>query len=272
MTEEEKMKAGEQQTNGADAAPEARPTSKWRDILSGRNKELNVDDDEAVGNYLGGEFDRLDKSDEVNKRMNELISKDKRNAGLLSGVFSGKGDDGEDFKLVDYIVNNWFDELHDAINSEEAIERINKKMADAEAEAAEDAKRSEDAKAKFEAMGQALNAAMQKTNTDEATAKQVVDWLYGTEDAPGLYQRIPERNVNEDDFVKLIYAFTRDKSLEDARNEGIRTGKEKRAGAAHRSASEMAQTDLGGGGGAPEREVDENPTASRYGAMKPRFA
>lgn len=272
MTDEEKKKAGEMAAQGQDATPETKPTNRWRDVLGARNKELNLDDDDAVGGYLEGEFGRLDKSDEVNKRMNELISKDKRNAGLLSGVFSGKGDDGEDFSLVDYMVTNWFDELHDATNSEEAIERINKKMAEQEKEAAEDAKRTEDAKAKFEVMGEALNAAMQKTNTDAATAQKLVDWLYGTEDTPGLYQRIPERSVNEDDFVKLIHAFTRDKSLENAKNEGIRAGKTQRAGAAHRSASEMAQTDLGGGGGSVEREQEENPTAARYNSMKPRFA
>ena len=272
MTEEEKKKAGEVTAQGQDTTPETKPTSRWRDVLGARNKELDLDDDDAVGGYLEGEFGRLDKSEEVNKRMNELISKDKRNAGLLSGMFSGKGDDGEDFDMVGYIVNNWFDELHSATTSEEAIERINQKMAEQEQEAAEDAKREQDAKAKFDAMEEALNAAMKKTNTDGATAQKLVDWLYGTEDSPGLYMRIAERNVTEDDFTKLIHAFTRDKSLEAARNEGIRTGKVQRAGAAHRSASEMAQTDLGGGGSSAEREQEEeNPTATRYGNMRPRF-
>ena len=272
MTEEEKKKAGEQAVQGQDAVPETKTSSRWRNYLGGRNKDLNLDDDEAVGNYLEGEFGRLDKSDEVNKRMNELISKDRRNAGLLSGVFSGNGENGEEFDLTGYIVENWFDELKEATSPEEAIERISKKMAEQEEQAARDAKRDEDAKQKFEAMGEALNAAMQKTGVDEATCQKVVDWLYGTEDAPGLYARIPERNVNEDDFVKLIHAFTRDKSLEDARNEGMRQGKEQRAGATHRSNSAMAQTDLGGGGGSAEPEEDKNPTATRYGRMKGRFS
>lgn len=273
MTEEEKLKAGEQTVNGQDAAPEAKPTKKWRDILGARNKELNLDDDEAVGSYLEGELGRLDKSDEVNKRMNDLIANDKRNAGLYAGVFGGVDDEGKEFNLVNYIVDQWFDELHGATTSEEAIERINKKMAEQEEEAAKEAKRDEEAKAKFDAMGEALNAAMQKTNIDQATAQKLVDWLYGTEDQPGLYARIPERSVNEDDFVKLIHAFTRDKSLEDARQEGMREGKTQRAGASHRSSSAMAQTDLGGGGGSVEPEKkEEEPTAARYNSMKPRFS
>ena len=275
MTEEEKLKAGKQNVPGQET--EAQPASRWRKYLSGRNKDLNLDDDEAVGEYLEGEFGRLDKSDEVNKRMNELISKDKRNAGLYAGAFSGVGENGEEFNLVNYIVSQWFDELHDATNSDEAIERINKKMAEQEEEAAREAKRDEDAKTKFEAMGQALNSAIQKTNIDEATAQKVVDWLYGRqgenedEFEPGLYTRIPERSLTEDDFVKLIYAFTRDKSLEDARNEGKRMGKEQRAGANHRGASAMAQTDLGAGGGGTERTEDTNPTATRYSSMRPKL-
>ena len=275
MTDEEKLEAGKQNVPGEDAGVQQK--SGWRNYLSSRNKDLNLDDDEAVGQYLEGEFGRLDKSDEVTKRLNELISKDKRNAGLYAGAFSGVGDNGEPFNMVDYIVSQWFDELHDATNSEEAIERINRKMAEQEEEAAQAAKRDEDAKQKFEAMGRALSAAIKQTNIDEATAQKVVDWLYGkqgeTEDEyePGLYSRIPERSVTEDDWIKLIHAFTRDKSLEDARNEGKRLGKEQRSGANHRSASAMAQTDLGGGGGGAERENNDNPTVNRYNAMKPRF-
>lgn len=271
MNKEEEKKQEATATQGQDPIPSSKPTNRWRSLLGSRNKELNLDDDDAVGGYLEGEFGRLDKSDEVNKRMSDLIASDKRNAGLLSGVFSGKGEDGEDFSLVDYIVTNWYDELRDAVSQEDAIERINKKMAENEKEAAEEAEKTKDAGAKFEVMAQALRDAMQETNADKATAKQVLDWLYGTEDTPGLYVRIPERSVNKDDFIKLIHAFTRDKSLEEARNEGVRQGKERRAGASHRSSSEMAQTDLGAGtGGASERN-EENPTAARYSGMRPRY-
>ena len=272
MSKNKTEQDGMLQAQGQDAPPSAKPNSKWRDLIGGRNKELNLDDDDAVGDYLAGEFSRLDKSDEVSKRLNELISKDKRNAGLYAGAFSGQGEDGNEFDLVGYIVDNWWDEIHESTNSEEAIERINRRMAQEEEDAAKDAKRDEDAKAKFEEMATALNAAMQKTNADQSTAQKVVDWLYGTSDTPGLYSRIPERSVNEDDFIKLIYAFTRDKSLEDARNEGIREGKERRAGASHRSASQMAQTDLGtDSGGVSERSTEDNPTVSRYSGMKPRY-
>lgn len=276
MDEKEKLEAGKQTVQGQDAAPGAaaspeKPASRWRNYLAGRNKDLNLDDDDAVGGYLEDEFGRLDKLDKVNKQMDELILKDKRNAGAFAGLFKNDEEVNEDFLLRDYIIENWWQEIRDAVDAEDAIERINKKMADEEEQAAKDAKRDEDAAAKFEAMGMALNDAAKETGVDEATCKKVVDFLYGTDEEGGLYARIAERNVSKEDFVKLIYAFNRDKSLEDARNEGLRKGKEQRSGAAHRSASVMAQTDLGGGGGSEEKETDENPTAKRYGQMGRRF-
>lgn len=267
---EEKKVTGVQ---GQESAPSAKPGSRWKEFLGGRNKDLNLDDDDAVGGYLEGEFGRLDKSDAVNKKMNSLISEDKRNAGLISGLFSGKNSDGGDFKLVDYLVDAYYEELKDAANSEDAIERINAKIAAEEKAAAEEAEKDGNIQENFKKMSDALTAAMQKTGADEATCQEVIDWLYGREEEPGLYARIPERTVNEDDFTKLIYAFKRDSELEKARTEGRNEGRNSRPGAAHRSSSMPTQTDLGGGGGgAAPAEEDANPTATRYRSMRPRMA
>ena len=255
---------------GGDAALSTTPSSKWRDVIKGRNKDLNVDDDDAVAGYLNDEFGRLDKSDETNRRMNELIGNAPRNATMLQGIFSGKDEDGEEFNLVNYLLTEYYDELKESADSEEMLEKVNKKMAAKEKAAAEEAQRSKTIEENFQKMNEALTAAIKKTGIDEATAQQVLDWLYGTDKEAGLYLRIPQRAITEDDFEKLIHAYTRDESLEKARNDGRQEGRMRRPGAAHRS-NVQANTDLGGGSGGNEPEEDKNPTASRYTAMRPRF-
>lgn len=274
MNEQEEKKGVSTAIAGGEQPPTGKPDPKggWRGYLGSRNKDLNLDDDEAVSGYLKGEFDRLDKSDETNKRMNELIAGDKRNAGFLSGYFSGKGEDGEDFDLTTYLATNWYDELKASTDSEDLVKRLNDKMAKEEKEAAEAAERSKTIEENFQRMNEALKAAIDKTGVDAATAQKMLDWLYGTDEEEGMYLRIPKRNVNEDDFVKLIYAFTRDNELDKARTEGRTEGRRQRPGSVHRSAQMAGNTDLGGGSATPEEEQEQNPTAARYGGMRPRFA
>lgn len=255
---------------GEETPQSGKPTNKWRDIIKGRNNDLNVDDDDEVSGYLSGEFERLDKSDETNKRMNELIESDPRNASLLNGIFSGKGEDGEDFNLVDYLLTEYYDELKGSTSREDLIEKVNKRMAEKEASAAQASAREKEVEENFQKMNEALGGAIKQTGVDAATAQQMLNWLYGTEEEGGLYLRIPQRAITEDDFVKLIHAFTREGSLESAREEGRREGRKARPGNIHRSAT-AGNTDLGGGGGEREPEEDKNPTATRYGNMRPRF-
>ena len=245
----------------------------WRGLLGKRKPGLDLEDDEAVGSYLTDELGRLDRNDETNRKMNELIMEDKRNAGLLSGIFNRKDENGEPFKLVDFIVKSWWKEIKGATEAEEAIAMINKRIADEEKEAADKAKRKKEVEDNFEKMNAALGSALKKTGVDNATAQKMIDWLYGTDEEDGLYVKVPKHSLDEDDFVKLIHAFTRDKSLEEARSEGMAEGRKARPSAVHRSQTAKAMTDLGGGGGGdlPSESPDQNPTATRYTGMKPRF-
>lgn len=282
MNTEKKPKPGQVTPPGADQDPAAgvaaaaggggQGTSKLKEYLRGRKSDLDVDDDDAVHGYLSGELDRLDKSDETNRRMNELISQDGRSAGLITGFLSGKGEDGEDFDLAGYIMQNWFDEIRESATPEEAARRVNEKMANEEKAAAEQAKRDKSIEENFAKMSDALGAAMKRVGADGKTAQEAMDWLFGTDEQEGLILRIPKRTLSEDDFVKILYAFGRDAELEKSRNEGRSEGRRTRPGATHRSAA-PDNTDLGGGGGGIETEPEEeNTTARRYGGMRPRFA
>lgn len=278
MEEKENPKVKKPDAPGSETPPQSVPSDGavqsqgWRDLLRKRSEDLDVDDDSAVSDYLRGEFDRLDRGDEASRKMNDILTSEPRYAGLLSGMLTHKTEDGEEFSLVDYLVEHWFDELKESASREDLIERVNKKLALEEEQLASRSAREKEAEENFKNMNDALTSAIVKTGIDNETAQKVLDWLYGTEEDPGLFMRIPEKNVSEDDWVRLIHAFTRDKSLDEARQAGIREGRATRPGQSHRSSSVAVPADLGGGSGTAPEEQDENPTVSRYRGMRPRYS
>lgn len=252
-------------------AAEVADEKAWRKRIRERNPELNLDDDDAMDAYLSEQFGEVDKRKEDNERVNKAIMSDPRNARLVSGILTGQGDDGEEFNLLKEIILNYGKELREFANDEEALEWLAEKQAREAEEEAAAAKRKEAVADNLAKMNETAKSVADKVGADNATMQQLVDWLYGEED--GLFRRILSRTLTEDDITKLLYAVMRDGDLEKAREEGRRAGRSQRPGAAHRGYSE-APTDLGGGvgGGEPEEEQEENPTASRYGRMAPRFS
>lgn len=244
---------------------------KWQKRMSERNPDLDLDDDDALDAYLGEQFSEADKRKEDNERVNRAIMSDPRNARLVSGILTGKNDDGEDFNLLKEIIVNYGAELKDFANTEEALAWLAEKQQQEAEEAAAEAKRKEEVANNLAKMNEIAKEVADEVGADNATMQKLVDWVYGEED--GLFRRILSRTLTKEDITSLLYAVTRDSDLERAREEGRRAGRGQRPGAAHRGFSE-APTDLGGGGsGAPEtEEPEENPTMRSYDRMKPRFS
>lgn len=282
--ENEKKKAfevpGQEPGSGEQASASATPiNSKWRERLKSRNPELDMENDDAMDEYLGGQFDKVDKADADNKRLNELITSDDRYANTLSGIFSGQEEDGTEFNLVKHLFKNYWPDLKDYENSEEALAALDERLKEEEETKSNTEKAKEEIASNFEQMKQDANDAMQQTGVDEKTMQELVNWLYGVTDPEtgeiteeGLCVRIEKRCVNTDDFVKLIHAYTREGELEKARQSGMSEGRKQRPGASHRNNSSIP-TYTGGGGSSEsgEGEEEKNPIASRYGSMKPRY-
>jgi hypothetical protein len=243
----------------------------WRDRLKKRNPELNLDDDMAVGDYLGSEFDKYDEGEKQRNAFNDMLAKDERSAGILTGLATGLDQNGEPFSLAGYLVENYGDILRDSANDEEAVKKAKEREAEMIKKAAETEKRQKQLQENLEKSDEALTEAVKETNSDEATTKAMLDWLYAEE--TGLIFRMLQDKLEKEDWVKLLYAFNRDNALNGAREEGRKAGVNTRPGAAHRRLANDVPTDLGGGGANYEGGAgeEENPTLSTYSAMKRRF-
>ena len=253
-------------------APAARG---WRDVLSARNAELDLEDDAAVGSYLDESFQAFDKGEEERKKFNDLMSSDPRAAGILTGMASGIDEAGDSFMLDAYLFDKYEDDLRayfeGEMTKEEALAKVKEREAAKIKEAAEAEARKKTADENLTKTDAALTQAVQKANIDEANVSEMLEWLYGDgEEREGFIHRIIRHELDADDWGRLIHAFNVEADAEAARNEG-RSAMRKERTQPHRNAA-TAPTYTGGGGcGETQPKQSTNPTADKYASMKRRF-
>ena len=101
----------------------------WRDVVSGRNPELNMDDEDAVASYMEETFNNYDRMEGDQRQLNDLLTRDPQAAGILTGLSSGMDDNNQPFSLTAYLLDNYYDEIVNSESKEEAIEKARKKEA-----------------------------------------------------------------------------------------------------------------------------------------------
>lgn len=255
---------------------DAQPTNKgWRDVVSARNAELDLDDDVAVGAYLDESFQAFDRGEEERKKFNDLMVSDPRAAGILTGMASGMDEAGEAFSLAGYLFDKYEDELRayyeGEMTREEALAKVKEREAAKIKEAADAEARRKTANDNLTKSDAALTEAVQKANVDEANVAEMLDWLYGDgEEKEGFLHRIIRHEMDADDWGRLIHAFNIEADAEAARNEG-RTAMRQERTQPHRNAAKAPTYTGGGGGGDTQPKESQNPTATKYASMKRRF-
>ena len=268
---EEQEKTNQETAQQQAQAPAARG---WRDVLTERNAELDLDDEAAVGSYLDESFQAFDRGEEERKKFNDLMTSDPRAAGILTGMASGMGDDGEEFSLVGYLFDKYEDELRayyeGEMTREEALAKVKEREAQKIKEAADAEARKKSRAESLTKADEALAQAISQANVDEANVHDMLNWLYGEDQKDnGFIHRILMHDVNAEDWGRLIHAFNQEADAEAARNEG-RSAMRKERTEPHRNAAK-APTYTGGGGGSDITKESDNPTADKYAKMKRRF-
>lgn len=122
---------------------EKKERKSWRDIVSSRNPDLDLEDDLAVGEFLDDSFKRYDDSESQRENLNKVLAEDSRAAGILTGLASGMDENGEPFSLVEYLITNYGDDIREAATTEEAIKKAKEKEAARIKEAADEEKEKE---------------------------------------------------------------------------------------------------------------------------------
>ena len=248
------------------------PTSRQRlnDRYRGRNPELNVDDDEALGSAILGDLDAYDKDKERIDRFNQMIQDSEGAPELMAGIMSGKNADGSPFTIQDYLVDNNIDFLIDYIEDPEGAKaRVDARRAEraANKEAEEKAKKDElEAKAKEEEMIAAQDAVL-----DEAIAEagykpeqvaSLIDRIYNKE--TGILKRAFNYELTKEDFLDLFKLLDYDVRMTEAEDRGYKRGKNEKIDMFRRDQKKREEmpADLTGGNGAPS--VPEGKKADPY--------
>lgn len=258
----------------AEEEEKLKPKRSPREFLASRNPDLDIDDDEAVTSYLEQELGEYDNAKKQQAMINDMLAKDDRSAGVLTGLFSGKGADGEPFSLVGYLVENYGADLLDSMSTEEAVEKAKKREAAIIKEEADKAARQKELELNLKTTDEALTKAVQETGIDDKTVADLLDWLYSDdEERAGLIHRFIRNQLDANDWTRLIYAFIRDAEISRAEQKGAAHARSSSSRASmHRDLSRQAPTDLGGGttGDYSERR-EKDPMLSHLDSMKRKF-
>lgn len=253
---------------------EAKLTSRQRlsERYRQRNPELNVDDDEALGEAILGDLDEYDQNAAKINRFNETVSKSKIAPEMMSGLLSGKNPDGTDFDLEDYLLEKHLDYFLDVLENKEsaktkaaARKSARQKEAELEAKAAELAQ-AEDAEFK---------AALQESGYKPEQAQELFDWIYGEKDKEnGFIHRAARFELKKPDFLRMFQIKDLDQKIAAAEDKGYKRGRNEKIDMFRRGQQKRdgMPADLGSGGGAPAPDDQpENKTVSALKKIKNAF-
>jgi hypothetical protein len=270
MNDKDELTAQAAAQQESSAAAQAKKPG-WRELLSQRNPDLNIDDEDALSEYLGstlGEYDDLRRS---RQQFNDMLS-DPRAAGVITGIATGVDADGNPFSFDEYMANNYLEDWAAGLSPDEIARRAKEREAARIKERADRVKQDEDTVRQVAANQQQtdelLTQAIQEANVDEARVREMLSWLYGDSQTPGMADRAADFTLTKDDWLRLLHAFNRDADLSSARQEGARATHSRRP--SHRDLSSLP-TDTGAGGGQEPSGSTEDPTAEVYGRMKRRY-
>lgn len=239
------------------------PTSRQRlaERYKGINPELNVDDDEALGQAILGDLENYDRDSERMKRFNEAVSNSDIAPEMMAGILSGKNADGTPFSIEEYLLDNNIDFLLDYIEDSATA----KEKMQARKKAREDEKKlSDEFSAKeqqlIEAEDAELDAAVAEMGYKPEQVADLIDWIYNKEN--GLIKRALNYELKKDDFLRLFKIKDYEVRLADAEDRGYKRGKNEKIDMFRRQQKQRDEmpADIEGGGGvqvqAPENKDD----------------
>lgn len=246
-------------------------TSRQRlnERYQGRNPELNVEDDEALGAAILDDLAAYDESEERRRRFNKTIQDSQVAPEMMAGILSGKNPDGSDFDLEDFLIERHLDYFLDLLENKESA----KKKAEARKEAR---KKEAEFQAKAEELSKIedaeLDAAMQELGYKPDRAIEIVQWIYGKDRREdGLIDRALHHGLKKEDFMKLLQIKDFDQKLAAAEDKGYKRGRNEKIDMFSRNQKrrENMPADIEGGGvETPTRPKPEDPTIQALNKMK----
>ena len=239
---------------------------KLLERLRGRNPELNIEDDEAVSGQISSDYDILDQREEERNNFKKLLSQNPYAVPVITGLATGKNDDGTDFDLAEWFIDNEPDMIIDLIEGNPKNKERYTKMRDERRKKEEDTEKfNAEAEELLKTMDAELDAAAQEAGYKPEDTRELMEWLFGE---GGLIDRAQNFGLKKDDFLRIIRIKDRDKDLEKATNEGYVKGKNEKIDLTQHKRSKRNNIPVIGGGGGMPRVNEKDPTLENLNAMK----
>lgn len=239
---------------------------KITERLRSRNPELNTEDDELLFGQISSDYDTFDQRDQERERFNEAIAKNPESAGILTGLYTGKNEDGSEFDLGMYLIDEYPEMVEDLIEGNPKVKERYIASRDNRKAAAEEEKTFAAQVAEKTATEDAeLDAAIKEAGYRPEEVKDLIDWIYNPES--GLINRASRFELTKDDFLKLFRIKDYDTNIAKADEAGYVRGKNEKIDITARQQEKRRELPvINGGGGKPESK-DEDRRVQRLKQM-----
>ena len=243
---------------------------KLTDRMRERYPELNIDDDEALSGQISTDYDLLDQRNKEREDFNNMLANNPHGAGIVTGMATGKNEDGTDFDLGEYLLDNYPEIVIDLIEGNpKNKERYAQIRADRDAAKKADDEFNAKKQELVDAEDAELDAAIKEAGLKTEEVKDLIDWIYNPE--TGFIKRARDFGLTKQDFLQLFRIKDWDAKMAEADNKGYVRGKnEKIDMQEHKHAARTKLPVLNGGGGKPKQK-DDDPTLNNLDKMKDAY-
>lgn len=235
--------------------------------IKSRYPDLNVDDDEALSGQISSDYDLLDQRDQERQQFNDMLAQNPYAAPIVTGMATGKKDDGSPFDLGEFLIDEYPEMIQDLIEGNPDTKKHYEESRDARRKAAEDEERFKaELDSKTQAEDAELDAAIKEMGLKPEEVAELIRQLYDPEN--GLIRRAARFELVKDDFLMLFKILNYDNALKKADNDGYVRGKnEKIDMMEHKQGQRNKLPVVNGGGGRPSAK-ETDPTLDNLDKMK----
>lgn len=263
------MKDDEKIENQPVAAEEVAEKDAIREYLKSRYPDAKTEDDSDYLQRITDDFSKYDETTKSRNELNELLSKDPRISGMLSGMSSGLKEDGSPFSISEYLIANYGDEISGSMDKEEVAKKAAEKEASMVAEQAEADKRNKAREENIEVCDKALEEAIKEGKYSDDDARSFLEWLYDPE--TGFIHRVMIYDIKKEDWIKLLRIFNYDSDVDKAEKSGYKRGRNENIDITRHKGSSRQNMPKDLSGSSLSLEANEkDPTLNAYSKMKPR--
>lgn len=204
----------------------------FRERLSQRYPDMNMDDEDAVYGQLSTDYDQFDQNNQRMDEFNNFLKDNPMAPGLVTGLITKKNADGSDFSFVNFLIDNMGQDYVDAVNGDpEAKKRLQQKEKDDLAAAEKLANGEKQLAKNIEECDKEVDAFLKEKKLKPEDIQSMLEWLFkrsedGEEhDDDGFVFRAARYALKKEDFERLWQIKDFDKAVSDAEERGYVRGK-----------------------------------------------